>query len=282
MKKFKNILVIGLGMMGGSLCRSIKKYKLSEKISAYDINKKSLQYAKRAKIIDFVVKDYSNMPHPDIIIICSPISSYLEIINQVKRYIKKRTLLTDIGSSKGRSHSKIYKALNDTKINYLSSHPMVGSEKAGIKNNILDMYNNKVVFIIDKEKSSRSSYLLLKNFWESIGSITYNIDYKKHDLLMSQTSHIAHLMAYIFVDTLPRSIVHKNLPILLGGGIKEHIRLSKSDSKMWSDIFINNKTNIIKSLDRIQENIVRVKKLMNLPSQKNLSNYLKNIQNKTE
>ena len=99
---------------------------------------------------------------------------------------------------------------------------------------------------------------------------------------MSQTSHIAHLMAYIFVDTLPRSIVHKNLPILLGGGIKEHIRLSKSDSKMWSDIFINNKTNIIKSLDRIQENIVRVKKLMDLPSQKNLSNYLKNIQNKTE
>ena len=65
MKKFKNILIIGLGMMGGSLCKSIKKNNVSEKISGYDVDVDTLEYAKNNKIIDFIVKDYDMMPHPD-------------------------------------------------------------------------------------------------------------------------------------------------------------------------------------------------------------------------
>lgn len=281
MKKFNNILIIGLGMMGGSLCKSIKKNKVSEKISGYDVDVSTLGYAKKNKIIDFMVKDYDTMLHPDLIILCTPIGSYKEIIKNLATRIRKKTLLSDIGSSKGKSHTEIHKILRNTNLNYISSHPMVGSEKAGIGNHIDNMYDDKVVFIIDKNKSSKDSYLLLKKFWKSLGSTPHDIDYKKHDLLMSQTSHIAHLMAYIFVQSLPQSIATKNLPILLGGGIKEHVRLSKSDPKMWTDIFINNKVNIIKALNRIQKNTSSAMKLINSLDEKSLYKFLKSIQNKT-
>ena len=209
MAKFKNILVIGLGMMGGSLCRSIKKNNVSEKISAYDINKKSLDYAFKNKMIDYVVHEFKSMPHPDLIIICTPLSSYLEIFKQILACVKNKTTITDIGSSKGKTHNKITNLIKNTNHTFLSSHPMVGSECSGIKNHSKDLYDDKVVFLIDKHHSSRTMYTKVRNFWRSMGARTYDIESKKHDLLMSQTSHIAHLMAYIFMESLPQSAIDK-------------------------------------------------------------------------
>ena len=282
MVKFNNILIIGLGMMGGSLCKSIKKNKLSTKISAFDTDEDALTYALKKKIINFKVTDLGKMEHPDLIIICTPLSSYLSIVKKILISVKKSTLVTDIGSSKGGVHRMVTKLFHDSNKTFLSSHPMVGSEKSGVKSNRKDMYRNKVVFILDKDRASKRSFLILKNFWESIGSVTHEIDSKTHDLLMSQTSHIAHLMSYIFVKSIPQSILNENLPLLLGGGIKEHIRLSKSNPQMWTDIFLNNKKNILKTLNRIQKNTAIIKSMIQASSETEIKSLLKSTYNKTK
>ena len=282
MAKFNNILIVGLGMMGGSLCKSIKKNNLSKKISAFDKDQDALSYALKNKIINYKVADLGKLEHPDLIIICTPLSSYLSIVKKILLTVKKNTLVTDIGSSKGSVHRTITKLFHDSNKSFLSSHPMVGSEKSGVKFNRRDMYKNKVVFILDKDSASRRSYLKLKNFWESIGSITHDIDSKTHDILMSETSHIAHLMSYIFVKSLPQSILDENLPLLLGGGIKEHIRLSKSNPQMWTDIFLNNKSNITKTLTRIQKNIAIIKSMIKSSNKTEIKSLLKNTYNKTK
>lgn len=268
--------------MGGSLCKSIKKNKLSKKISAFDKDQDALSYALKNKIINYTVADLGKLEHPDLIIICTPLSSYLSIVKKILLTVKKNTLVTDIGSSKGGVHRTITKLFHDSNKSFLSSHPMVGSEKSGVKFNRQDMYKNKVVFILDKDSASRRSYLKLKNFWESIGSITHDIDSKTHDILMSETSHIAHLMSYIFVKSLPQSILDENLPLLLGGGIKEHIRLSKSNPQMWTDIFLNNKSNITKTLTRIQKNIAIIKSMIQSSNKTEIKSLLKNTYNKTK
>ena len=282
MLKFNNILIIGLGMMGGSLCKSIKKNKLAKKISAFDTDQDALTYAIKNKIINHQITDFDKMEHPDLIIICTPLSSYLSIFKKILPKVKKSTLVTDIGSSKGGVHRTITKLFHDSNKTFLSSHPMVGSEKSGVKFNRKDMYKNKVVFILDKDSASRSSYLKLKNFWESIGSVTHEIDSKTHDLLMSQTSHIAHLMSYVFVKSLPQSILNENLPLLLGGGIKEHIRLSKSNPQMWTDIFLNNKSNILKTLTRIQKNTAIIKGMIQASDKTEIKSLLKSTHSKTK
>ncbi len=282
MIKFNNILIIGLGMMGGSLCKSIKKHKLAEKISAFDIDQDALTYALKNKFINYQVNDLGKMKHPDLIIICTPLSSYISIVKKLLLTVKKSTLVTDIGSSKGGVHRTITKLFHDSNKTFLSSHPMVGSEKSGVKFHRNDMYKNKVVFILDKDSVSRRSYIKLKNFWECIGSVTHEIDSKTHDLLMSQTSHIAHLMSYIFVKSLPQSILNENLPLLLGGGIKEHIRLSKSNPQMWTDIFLNNKSNIIKTLSRIQKNTEIIKGLIQTSNKTEIKSLLKSTCSKTK
>ncbi len=282
MPKFNNILIIGLGMMGGSLCKSIKKNKLSKKISAFDTNQDALSYALKNRIINYKVTDLEKMEHPDLIIICTPLSSYISVVKKILIAVKKSTLVTDIGSSKGIAHRTITKLFHNTNKSFLSSHPMVGSEKSGIKFNRKDMYKNKVVFIIDKDSSSEKTYYNLKNFWESIGAITHEIDSKTHDILMSQTSHIAHLMSYIFVKSLPQNILNENLPLLLGGGIKEHIRLSKSNPQMWTDIFLNNKSNIIKTLTRIQKNTATIKSMIQASDKTEIISLLKHTNNKAK
>ena len=282
MPKFNNILIVGLGMMGGSLCKSIKKNKLAKKISAFDTDQDALSYALKNRIVNYKVTDLGKMEHPDLIIICTPLSSYINIAKKILIAVKKSTLVTDIGSSKGSVHRKITKLFHDSNKCYLSSHPMVGSEKSGVKFNRKDMYKNKVVFILDKDSSSEKTYYKLKNFWESIGSITHEIDSKTHDILMSQTSHIAHLMSYIFVKSLPQSILKENLPLLLGGGIKEHIRLSKSNPQMWTDIFLNNKSNIIKMLTRIQKNTATIKSMIQASDKTEIISLLKHTYNKTK
>ena len=281
MKKYNNILVCGLGMMGASLCKSIKKHKITNKISGFDSNSDNLEYALKNKIVDNGYKDLNKINHPDLIILCTPISTYSDIIYQILKSIKKKTILTDIGSSKGNSHQKITKKLSKSKIDYLSSHPMVGSEKSGIKHSKSNMYENKIIFIIDKTTVKKSVYNYINSFWLSIGAVTHNINKKEHDDLMAQTSHISHLMSYIFMQSLPQSVIDNNLSLLLGGGIKEHVRLSKSDPKMWSDIFINNRRNIKKTVARIQKNISEIKTIIDKSDEEKLKSLLENIQSKT-
>jgi prephenate dehydrogenase len=280
--KYSNILIIGLGMMGASLCRSIKKHKISKKISGFDSNQSSLDYALKNKLIDTAISKLDDINHPDLIILCTPISTYVELTSRLSNLVTNKSILTDIGSSKGNVHNKIYRILSSSKISYLSSHPMVGSEKSGVHNNQSNMYKDKIIFLIDKSKCSHSSYISLCRFWKSLGSYTHNVTKKKHDLLMSDTSHISHLMSYIFMQSLPQSIIDSNLSLLLGGGIKEHVRLSKSDPKMWADIFTNNKSNLNKSIIRIEKNISILKKLIVESDSKKIETILSKIQTKTK
>tara|TARA_B100000035_G_scaffold240606_1_gene208949 strand:+ start:1427 stop:2269 length:843 start_codon:yes stop_codon:yes gene_type:complete len=277
-----NVLIIGLGMMGGSLCKAIKNNKISKKISALDKNKLSIKYALKNNLIDCEVTDFSMMQHPDLIVLCTPLSSYSTVINKLVKTVNKKTLLTDIGSSKGVIHKNIVKMTKNTNLSFISSHPMAGSEKSGAQHHRVKMFNNKVVFIIDRDSSTKASYLKLKKFWKLMGSTTYDIDSKTHDILMSQTSHIAHLMSYVFIESLPQSIIRKNLQLLLGGGIKEHVRLSKSDPEMWTDIFINNKKNILNSLSRIQKSTINMKKILQSNDKIKINAFLENIQIKTK
>ena len=216
MIKYNNIFIIGLGMMGASLCKSIKKNKISKRVIGFDTNISTLDYALNNKIIDNAISKISDADNPELIILCTPVSSYEELTLQLSRVVTKKSILTDIGSSKGNMHNNIYKILSKTKISYLSSHPMVGSEKSGVQNNQSDMYKDKIIFLIDKPKCSNSTYKSLNNFWKSLGSHTYNLTKNQHDTLMSQTSHISHLMSYIFMQSLPQSVINNNLSLLLG------------------------------------------------------------------
>ncbi len=281
-KKYNNILVIGLGMMGASLCKSIRRYRITEKISGYDLNNKTLLHARKKNIVDNAIEGFNNMLHPDLIILCTPLSSYTDIAKQLIKNVHKNSLLTDIGSSKGNLHKKLYQLTYKSKIDYLSSHPMVGSEKFGIENNKDDIYRDKIIFIIDKNKAKPSTHKKIVLFWKALGSVTYDVSHSKHDQLMSQTSHISHLMSYIFMQSLPQKVIDENLSLLLGGGIKEHVRLSRSNAKMWSDIFINNSKNITKTISKIQKNLKSFTSLINNTDESKIESLLEKIQKKTK
>ena len=268
-------------MMGASLCKAIKKHKTSKYISGFDKDIHTLDYALKNNIVDKAYNNLNNLDHPDLVILCTPLSTYTHIIPQILKIINKKTVLTDIGSSKGNTYLKIIKNLSKTKVDYISSHPMVGSEKSGIRFSKENMYENKIVFIIDKDTVNQSTYNQINSFWSSIGANTHKINMNKHDDLMSKTSHISHLMSYIFMESLPQSVIENNLSLLLGGGIKEHVRLSKSDPTMWSDIFINNNKNIKKSITKIEKNISKIKNLIEKSEKEKLKKLLKKIQSKT-
>ena len=281
-KKYNNILIIGLGMMGVSLCHSIKKNNIAKKVTGYDKDRNAIKYSLKNNLINSGLTELSNINDVDLIIICTPIGAYETTINKLIKIISYNTILTDIGSAKGETYRKAILKLKKSKISYVSSHPMVGSEKSGSNNYIKDMYKNRITFLIDRNSQNKSAYSKVRDFWRSIGSNTYDISSRKHDLVMSQTSHIAHLLSFMFVKVLPKSIIKKDLSLLMGGGIKEHIRLSKSDSDMWSDIFIDNRKNLINSITKINKQLLNLKKLLQNSNKNAIKSSLKGVQKKTK
>ena len=195
----KNILIIGCGLLGSSLLRRISKKKIAKKIFIYEKSKSNIAKIKRLKLPGTIVKSLKEgTSNSDLIIFCTPMSEYKNIILKINKFIPSKTLITDIGSSKIES-SKIFKKFLKKGISWIQSHPITGSEMSGPEHGKDNIFENKWCVII-KDKGTNSKHLkFLNSFWKKVGSKTVIMNPEKHDKIFSITSHLPHLIAYNLV-----------------------------------------------------------------------------------
>ena len=165
-----NILIIGCGLLGSSLLRRIHKKKIAKKIFIYEKSKSNILRIKKLKLPGIILnKLEKGVVNSDLIIFCTPMSEYKNLILKINNFISSKTLITDIGSSKIES-SKIIKKFLKKNIHWIQSHPIAGSEVSGPQHGKENMFENKWC-ILTKEKSTKKAYLnILNNFWKKIGS----------------------------------------------------------------------------------------------------------------
>jgi|TARA_B110000046_G_scaffold114743_1_gene121921 prephenate dehydrogenase/cyclohexadieny/prephenate dehydrogenase len=253
----KNILIIGCGLIGSSLLRSIADKKIAKKIFIYEKSKSNILKIKRLKLPCEVTSDFKKIiPNLDLIIFCTPLGEYEKIILKINKYLSPKTIITDVGSSKEES-AKIIKKRLKIGIFWTSSHPIAGSEVSGPEYGSKNLFLNKWCILI-KEKNTKKKHLqVLSKFWKKIGSRVVTMDSKKHDTVFSMTSHLPHLIAYNLVKTATDFEKQKKYQLIKfsAGGLRDFSRIAASNEIMWRDIFFNNQKNISKVIDLFINNL---------------------------
>jgi len=258
---FKKVCIIGCGLIGSSLARAIKKHNLSEKIVSSNrsdiVNKKVLEL----KIVDNSSSDTQKMVNDsDLIIIATPLSSYENVILKIKNSLKNGMILTDVGSVKERVISLVEKAIPKD-VSWIPSHPIAGTEESGPEAGFSELFKNRWCILTPSKKAKEKDINTLKSFWKKIGSKVDIMDAKQHDYILSITSHIPHLVAYNIVTTSINIQDEKQSAIVKysAGGLRDFTRIAASNPIMWRDIFIQNKKNTSKEIEKFIANLKDLK-----------------------
>jgi len=257
----KNILIIGCGLIGSSLLRSIVEKKIVKKIFIYEKSKSNIIKIKKLKLPCEVISDLKKIiPNVDLIIFCTPLSEYEKIILKINKYLLPKTIITDVGSSKEKSMELIKKKLKKG-IFWTSSHPIAGSEVSGPEHGVKNLFHNKWCILIKERNTNRKHLRALSKFWKQIGSRVSIMDSKKHDTVFSMTSHLPHLIAYNLVKTATDFEKQKKYELIKfsAGGLRDFSRIAASNEIMWRDIFFNNQKNISEVIDLFIKNLLSFK-----------------------
>ena len=274
----KNILIIGCGLLGSSVLRSIHKNKLANKIFIYERSKKNISTLKKLKLPGKVVSSLKEaVTKSNFIIFCTPMSEYKNIITKINNYILPNTLITDVGSSKIES-SKIIKKYMKKGIAWTSSHPIAGSEVSGPQHGKSNMFEGRWCILIKEKNTIKKNLNFLKKFWEKIGSKVTIMSPEKHDKIFSITSHLPHLIAYNLVKSAQDFEKKQSYDLIKfsAGGLRDFSRIAASNEIMWRDIFFNNSKNMSKIIDLFIKNLKNFKLDINKKRNSILINKLKN------
>jgi len=274
---FKKVLIIGCGLIGSSILRAINSKKLSKKTFVFEKSKKNISKIKKINSSSTIVKQINNeINDVDFVIICTPMSEYKKIIRKLNKSLKTNCLITDVGSTK-KNITKLKNKLLSKKLQWISSHPIAGSEVSGPEYGKKNLFLNKWCVIIKEKKQNLKKINLLKKFWKKIGSKVVFMNPVNHDKIFSITSHLPHLIAYNLIKTAQDSqkIQRKNLIQYSAGGLRDFSRIAASNEIMWRDIFFNN-DDIIKAINLFTKNLNSFKKIIQNKNNKKLLSRLSN------
>ena len=259
---FNKVCIIGCGLIGSSIARAIRKNHLSSKIVSSNrsdsVNKKVIEL----KIVDDSSSDTKKMAEgSDLIIIATPLSSYEDIISKIKNSLKSGTILTDVGSVKKNVINLIEKDV-PANVSWISSHPIAGTEESGPEAGFAELFKNRWCILTPSKKAQEKDIKLLETFWKKIGSKVDMMEAKQHDYILSITSHMPHLIAYNIVNTSLNIQDEKESVIVKysAGGLRDFTRIAASNPIIWRDIFIQNKKNTSKMIDKFIEDLEDLKK----------------------
>ena len=276
----KSVVIIGLGLMGGSVAKALKNKNPNIFIEAFDHNESALDLALDVGIIDQKLSNLEQINNldqnlVDIIIIAVPVIESLQVYDAIKSLFNSNITITDTASAK----LLISNYLEDnysSPANIILSHPMAGSHNTGVGYADEAMFNNKKVLITELKNINEASEQKVSDLWKGLGAEVHKIDAKKHDEIMSYASHLPHVISYAVLSSIMTN-PNKNITTFSAGGLKDFVRIGGSDPKMWTDIFLSNKDSIVQAIDAYKDSLDNLKELFNDGDEKALQDFLTSI-----
>lgn len=265
MREFKEIAIIGVGLIGGSLAAAFRKRAICEKIIGIDVNKEHLIKAEKMNIID---KGYleigDNLKNSDLIIIAAPVAKILTILDELKGEGQKKQIIIDVGSTKKEIVKKAEKIFSQkNKKVFIGAHPMAGSEKSGVEFADPDLFQNAPFILTPDSKTDRDSVDRVKKVLNKLGSRIYIITAEEHDRCAALLSHLPHLLSAVLLNTVSRDRENEKLNKLAGSGFHDMTRIAGGSPQLWQDIFWTNKDNLKNVLEKYISELEKIKESLN-------------------
>ncbi len=274
---FRQVTLIGVGLMGGSIGMAIKKTGLAKTVIGLSRRHGPLVAALKNKTIDKISHDYKKaVSGSDLVIFCTPVKTIINLFPKIGKHLRRGCIVTDVGSTKVEIAKTAEEKL-PASVNFIGSHPIAGSEKSGVFYASADLFQDSLCILTPTEKCHRPSVEKLKNFWTRLGSVARIVTPAEHDEILARISHLPHILAYALVRSIPDHHM-----AYASKGFRDTTRIAASDPKMWSDICLTNSKNVIKSIDDLVANLASIRKAISSKNISDLNNQFKESKKKRD
>ena len=274
---FKNILVVGVGLIGGSIIRALKKNSFLGGVYGIDKDKEAVT---SAYDLGFIKNQNRDIPKnlDDLLVIFSvPVLSIEEAMSQINTMINtKNVIYTDTLSVKS-SILNTLKALDkDVLKRFVLSHPIAGSEQSGFKASSAELFRKKLSIVCPQEYNTEQDITKVEGFWKALGSYTKKLSADEHDKLFGKTSHMPHVIAYALMDSLYQDLGEKTF-LYSGGSLEDYTRIASSDPIMWKDIMVSNDKSILSSIESFKRSLDELSELIGANNSAGLINFFATV-----
>lgn len=234
----EKVAVVGLGLIGGSIAKALRKYTDIDVIGV-DVDTKTLDKALREGTISEAFREINFALDVDALFICTPVGKIADSVKKIYPHLKKGCIITDVGSTKKVVMEEIEKFLPPD-FYFIGGHPMAGTEKAGYDYSHPDLFVNSFYFLIPSSSVEEGILeIFVKEIIKKIGAKPVIVDYNEHDRIVGVISHVPHI-----VSTALSNFAHRECKDALkyaAGGFKDTTRIALSQTEMWKDIIFSNR-----------------------------------------
>lgn len=255
----KSILIIGLGLIGGSIARGLKQANAQQRILATDLDNIALSEAMQDGVIDGCGELGDLCPEADVVIVALPPLAISSALPEISALLKHDAIVTDVASVKQHIVATVNELGSDFADRFVPGHPIAGSEQSGYSASRADLFEQRNVILTPQRETRTEALAVINDLWRSLGANVLGMSLVKHDAVLAATSHLPHLLAFAIVDVLVKQEQSEDIFRYAAGGFADFSRLASSDAKMWSDIFVANADATERVLDAYIQNLLTLK-----------------------
>jgi prephenate dehydrogenase len=275
MKDLRQITVIGLGLLGGSITltvlRSLSRVKTVGYTHRPATRAKARKLAVATEIIDDISRSVSNA---DLVILATPIRTFEKILSQIGDALPRGCIVTDVGSTKVLPHRWAAGKLPKT-VHYVGSHPIAGSEQRGVEFARDDLFDGTTCILTTTKKTNRRAVQILKRFWSALGCSVKLMTPAEHDRIFANVSHLPHIAAAALINSSKSEELK-----FAGKGFIDTSRIASGPANIWSDVLLTNTANTIKGIDKIIAELLKLKKAIKSQNKKQVEKLLEAARDK--
>jgi len=275
LKDLKQITVIGLGLLGGSITLAILRTFAGVKVVGYthrpSTRRKARQLAVATEIVDNLEKSVLNA---DLVILATPISTFEKIFIKISDSLPAGCIVTDVGSTKVLPHRWAVKNLPKS-VQYVGSHPIAGSEQRGVEFARDDLFEQAACILTTTDKTNRKAVQTLKRFWSKLGCCVKIMKPAEHDRIFANISHLPHIVAMALINANNDEDLK-----YAGKGFIDTSRIASGPANIWADVLATNAANTTKGIDKIIAELDKIKKAIKSQNKKQIENLLIKARNK--
>ncbi|WP_083704886.1 bifunctional prephenate dehydrogenase/3-phosphoshikimate 1-carboxyvinyltransferase [Motiliproteus sp. MSK22-1] len=250
------LLVVGLGLIGGSLALGLKQRGGCRTVVGFDINPAEMDEGLHRGVIDEKAEElFQAVYDADVVVLAVPVKVMEGVLADIRNAIRPETILTDVGSAKGNVVEAARRVFGEVPANFVPGHPIAGSEKSGVSSAKATLYEHHKVILTPLSETDRFALKRITQMWESVGAEVHHMNVQRHDEVLAATSHLPHLLAFSLVDTLANDHENRDIFRYAAGGFRDFTRIAASDPMMWHDIFLANSEATLKVLKEFSKGV---------------------------
>lgn len=259
---FKQITIVGFGLIGSSIARGIIRGGLANRIVCADMSREVCEKVQELNLATEVFTDVSkSVKGSDLVILCVPVGAIAGIADKIAPYLEPGCIVTDVGSVKSSVMAALQPRL-PSGVHLVGGHPLAGTEFSGPEAGFAELFQNRWCILTPMAHTELRAVEKLTAFWESLGSNIEIMDAGHHDMILGVTSHLPHLIAFTIVGTATgmEEDLKSEVIKFSASGFRDFTRIAASDPVMWRDVFLNNKDAVLNILQRFTEDLTAMQK----------------------